>query len=355
MDMTIAQSTPKQSFFRTWRRELIRGGVLFTLVVGIGLFIRNFKHDMPTPWGVLGSFGDFDWGDGDGDRGGSLFGGGREIGDPWEFRTQLKSEQIVWIRNTNGPIDVVPSESDWLEITAEKSWRRSSPGSVEMVAVPSARGVTICALWEGRERRCGEDGDYRLNGVRKNDVAVRFTVHLPRGTPVDASTVNGPLEIVGVASPVEATTVNGRVLVNTASGSVKATTVNGSIEAIMHALDGAGDIDLTTVNGSVSAGLPARINVTIDAQTVNGRVETDFPVKISGKISTRHLRGTIGNGGQLLRLNTVNGSINIHEAGPEHQHLPTPRPTPSVQRPRAPRAPAVAPAAPVTPTPPPSH
>jgi Putative adhesin len=355
MDMTFAQSTPKRSFFRTWRRELIRGGVLFTLVVGTGLFIRSFKDNVPTPWGVLGSFGDFDWGDGDGDRGGSLFGGSREVGDPWEFRTQLKPSQLVWIRNTNGPVNVMLSDNDWLEVTAEKSWRRSNPGAVELVAIPSARGITICALWDGRERRCAEDGDYRLNGVRKNDVAVRFTVHLPRGIAVDASTVNGPLEIVGVASPVEATTVNGRVLVNTASGPVKATTVNGSIEAIIHALGGEGDIDLTTVNGSVSAGLPARINATIDAQTVNGRVETDFPVKISGKISTRHLRGTIGTGGQRLRLNTVNGSIKIHEAGPEHQHAPTPHPMPSVQRPRAPR-PARAPAvAPVAPTPPPSH
>jgi len=109
------------------------------------------------------------------------------------------------------------------------------------------------------------------------------------------------------------------------------------------------------VNGSVSAGLPARINATIDAQTVNGRVETDFPVKISGKISTRHLRGTIGTGGQRLRLNTVNGSINVHEAGPQHQHPPTPHPLPNIHRtPRAPRAPAVAPTAP-TPTPTPSR
>ena len=39
-------------------------------------------------------------------------------------------------------------------------------------------------------------------------------------------------------------------------------------------------------------------------------------VAISGKMSTRHLHGTMGNGGALLKLMTVNGSITIHEAGP---------------------------------------
>lgn len=320
-----APAGPQKSFLRTWRRELIRGGVLFSLVVVAGLVITNVKANVPTPWGVLNSFGNFDWGDGEG---GSLFGHNRSVGDPWEFRTQLKPSQHVWIRNTNGPIDVTPGESNWLEVHAEKSWRHSSPGSVELIAVPSAGGVTICALWDGRERRCGEDGDYRLNGVRKNDVAVRFTVRLPAGVPVEASTVNGALQIDGVSAPVEANTVNGRIMVNTASGPVKATTVNGSIEAIMQELQ-TGDVELTTVNGSVRAGLPPRINATIDAETVNGRVETDFPVKISGKISTRHLRGTIGAGGQTLRLNTVNGSITIHEASPQASETPRP--------PRAPR------------------
>jgi len=335
MDMSLDQSTPLKRFWRTWRRELVRGGVLFGLVVGTGLVIRSIKVNMPTPWGVLGSFGDFDWGEG----GADLFGRNREVGDAWEFRSAVKPSQHVWIRNTNGPIEVVAGSGDTLEVHAEKSWRNSSPGSVELVAVPSERGVTICALWEARERRCGDGGDYRLHGVRKNDVAVRFTVHLPRGVPIDASTVNGPLEIEGVSAPVEATTVNGRILVNTAMGPIKATTVNGSIEAIMQALSG-GDVDLTTVNGSVTAALPPNLNATLNAQTVNGRVDTDFPVKITGKVSTRHLRGTIGDGGgPTLKLATVNGSISIREAspdGPMHRMkgpvAPRPPRTPRAQR-----------------------
>ena len=345
MDMSLEQPSPFKRFLRTWRREIIRGGVLFGLVVGAGLVIRsavrNVKARIPESLGALGSFGDFDWGGGEG---GNLFGHGRSVGDEWQYRALLKDGQHVWIRNTNGPIEVVGGWSDSLEVRVQKSWRHSSPGSVELVPVVSERGVTICAMWEARERRCNDGGDYRLNGVRKNDVAVRFTVALPRGVPLDVSTVNGGLEIGGTDASVEATTVNGRIAVSTSKGPIEATTVNGSIDADVQELV-VGDMKLTTVNGSLNAGLPRKINANIDAETVNGRVETDFHVKISGKVSTRHLRGMIGTGGPTLKLVTVNGSISLHEANqnptPEVrvQVGPIPRVHVEVQTPQPPQQP----------------
>ena len=345
MTMTIDQvTTPSTAkrLWRTWRREIIRGGVLFGLVVGGGLVIRSIKVSMPgsEALGALGAFGDFNWGDGDA---GELFGHNRHTGDEWEYRALIKPSQHVWIRNTNGPIEVVAAEGDSVVIRVEKSWHMSDPQVVKLIPVPTERGLTVCAMWEARESRCDEGGEYQMNGVKKNDVAVRFTVELPKSVPVSASTVNGGLEIDGVSAPVEAGTVNGRIAVSTATGPVQATTVNGSIEANMSSLTG-GDVRLTTVNGSVMAGLPLQLNADIDAVTVNGRVETDFPVKIIGKITPRHLRGTIGSGGSALKLNTVNGSITIHEADPnpnpnaDHPHMHW-----APKAPRAPHAPVTTP------------
>jgi putative adhesin len=327
MDMSLEQPSPFKRFLRTWRREIIRGGVLFGIVVGAGLVIRsavrNVKDHIPESLGTLGSFGNFDWGDGEG---GNLFDHGRNVGDPWDLNVSLQDGQHVWIRNTNGPIEVVGGTSDQLQVHAEKSWRHSSPSSVHLTKVMSAQGITICAMWEAREQRCEDGGDYRMNGVRKNDVAVRFTVALPRGVRLDVSTVNGGLQIDGVSAPVEANTVNGRIVVNTSKGPIQATTVNGSIEANMQELTG-GDVNLITVNGSVNAGLPRAINANVDAETVNGRVNTDFSVQVTGKLSPKHLRGKIGTGGPTLKLNTVNGSISLHEA----EANPTPHPDVRVQ------------------------
>lgn len=340
IDQAAAPSGPKR-LWRTWRREIIRGGVLFGLVVGAGLFIRSIRVNVPSPLGALGAFGDFNWGDGDG---GDLFGRGRHTGNEWEYRALIKPSQHVWIRNTNGPIEVVGAEGDSVVIRVEKSWHMSDPQVVKIIPVSTERGLTVCAVWEARESRCDEGGEYHMNGVKKNDVAVRFTVELPKSVPVNASTVNGSLEIDGVSAPVEAATVNGRIAVSTSAGPVQATSVNGSIEANMHSLTG-GDVRLTTVNGSVSAGLPLQLNAEIDAETVNGRVETDFPVKIIGKITPRHLRGTIGTGGSALKLVTVNGSITLHSADSDMN--PNPNPNPHVhwapKAPRAPRAPVTTP------------
>ena len=102
MDMSLEQPSPFKKFLRTWRREIIRGGVLFGLVVGAGLVIRsavrNVKDHIPESLGNLGSFGNFEWGDGEG---GNLFDHGRNVGDPWDLNISLQDGQHVWIRNTN--------------------------------------------------------------------------------------------------------------------------------------------------------------------------------------------------------------------------------------------------------------
>jgi hypothetical protein len=337
--MLSDQPSPFRRFLSTWRREIIRGGVLFALVVAAGLVISNVRVGFGLPWAALRSFGNFDI-----DPESDLFGPGREVGDAWEWHGQVKPSQQVWIRNTNGPVAVVQGTGDMLAVTAEKSWRHSEPNAVELVPVTSERGVTICALWVAHERRCGAEGEYELHGVRKNDVAVRFTVHLPRGVKLDVSTMNGEVAIEGAAAPVVANTLNGRILVHTSVGPVRANTVNGSIEAAMDALTG-GDIELGTVNGGVTVVLPSGLNAAVDASTVNGRVETDFPLALTGKISPRHMRGTIGSGGMTLKLNTVNGSVTIRRAdGRSADVTPEPQVAPRAPHPPHPlRARRVAP------------
>jgi hypothetical protein len=327
------QPRPARRFWRTWRREIVRGGVLFGLVVGAGLFIRSIKFRVPVSLGNLGSFGDFNW---DGDNGRDQFGAGRQVGDAWEYRAFIKPSQHVWIRNTNGPIDVVAGTGDSLVIHADKSWHMSNPQLVQIVPVTSDRGLTVCAVWEAQDSRCNDGGDYHLSGLTKNDIAVRFTVQLPRNIPVDVSTLNGGLQVEGASAPVNAATINGRIAVRTSTGPVNASTVNGSIEAVMQSLKN-GDVRLRTVNGSVSAAVPRDINANINAETVTGRVETDFPVRVSGKISPRHLHGTIGNGGPTLELATVNGSVTLHDVSTYPTSDSHARPAVSVPAPHGPR------------------
>ena len=70
-------------------------------------------------------------------------------------------------------------------------------------------------------------------------------------------------------------------------------------------------LKMATVNGSITLTLPPDLNTDVKATTVNGDISSDFPMTVSGRISRRKVEGTIGGGGRLLSLDSVNGSITL--------------------------------------------
>jgi hypothetical protein len=219
----------------------------------------------------------------------------------------------------NGSNNVVPATGDKAEVTAVKRWRRGDPADVKIEATKVGNGqdVLVCAVWSERTE-CDEDGYETRNDRRwrdddnRNDVSVEFTVRLPAGVRLITSTVNGALDIDGATSSVEASTVNGEIRASSTGGPVSASTVNGSVEVRMREM-GTEPLEFSTVNGSVTVYVPDNINAELDMRTVNGRVSSDFPLTISGRINPRHLRATLGKGGQRLEFSTVNGSVELRK------------------------------------------
>jgi hypothetical protein len=204
-------------------------------------------------------------------------------------------------------------------VHAEKRWRRGDPEDVKITVrqVGSSGGdVIVCALWNDRSS-CDEDGyhshsDNWWGNNNHNDTEVEFVVRLPAGVKVDASTVNGGVEIDGATSTVVAHTVNGSVEARSSGGSVSAHTTNGDIMVRSAALDGE-HTEYTTTNGTITVELPGSVNADIDMRTVNGHLTSDFPLTIEGTFSPRRLHATLGKGGSTLRLSTVNGSIRLRK------------------------------------------
>ena len=233
----------------------------------------------------------------------------------FEWRGGLDAGDAVEVRGVNGPIEAVASSGRQVVVTAVKhEGRKGDPADVTIEVVEHAGGVTICAMYPNRrgkrENRCAP-GDSHLSN-HENDTRVDFRIELPTGVNLVAGTVNGDVEVRRVDGDVKASTVNGDVEVE-AGGNAEASTVNGSIRASM-ASDLADDLRFSTVNGSVAVSLPADANAEVEAATVNGSMESDFPLTVQGRFSNRRMRGTIGEGGHLLKLETVNGSVTIRRA-----------------------------------------
>lgn len=240
------------------------------------------------------------------------------VAQDFHWNGRLAAGKRLEIRGVNGSIRALAASGDEIDVTAKKTARRSDPDEVEIKVVPSEEGVTICAVYPTprrarHENRC-EPGDDWSSSTENNDVTVDFTIKLPAGIVFDGRTVNGDVDAENLGADASVSTVNGSVDVS-AAGHVEATTVNGSIRATMGRADWSGDAEFSTVNGGITLTLPDGVSTEVRAETVNGDLETDFPLTVSGRFGPRHMRGTIGGGGnRTLELSTVNGSIRIRKA-----------------------------------------
>jgi DUF4097 and DUF4098 domain-containing protein YvlB len=259
---------------------------------------------------------------------------------------QLAAGSQVSIRNINGPITVREATDNRVEIRATKI--PSSRGSIRDVAFDVREadgGVEVCTVYDTnascRDRNLGSNRNVR--------VSVEYTVLVPRsmrlsmGTgngalsiaragadlsastgngsitigetagPVTASTGNGDVRVDSANGPVRVSTGNGRVSITTGTGDVNANTGRGEIDVRMGSLPAAHNMTFNSGSGPIRVSLPADFNGEIDASTGNGSLRSDFAISVVGRLDAQHVRGTIGKGGPLLRLNTGNGMIELRK------------------------------------------
>jgi hypothetical protein len=128
----------------------------------------------------------------------------------------------------------------------------------------------------------------------------------------DASlgTSGGGIEADAIDGALVARTSGGWVHINGVNGHVDARTSGGSIVAAFNKGDSQGG-DLYTSGGSIEARIDPAANLEIDAATSGGGVESDLPLRVSGRFAHDYLHGTLGSGGQVLRMHTSGGSIHI--------------------------------------------
>lgn len=235
----------------------------------------------------------------------------------FHWNGRLAAGKRLEIKGVNGAIRAMAATGDEIDVTARKTSRRSDPDEVKIEVVPFADGITICAVYptsrHARHENSCEPGDSWSSSSENNDVTVDFTIKLPAGIVFSGQTVNGDVDADGLGADALVSTVNGSIDVS-AAGHVEATTVNGSIRAAMGRADWSSEAEFSTVNGGITLTLPENLSADVTAETVNGDLETDFPLTVTGKFGPRHMRGTIGTGGRLLKLSTVNGSIHLRKA-----------------------------------------
>jgi len=160
------------------------------------------------------------------------------------------------------------------------------------------------------------DHDQTFNrGSHHNSTSVEYTLTVPRTARLDEiKLINGKLDVNGVSGEVRASCINGRLEAHDLGGAARLSTINGRLDARFGQLAGR-DVELNSVNGSVELTIPSDSQAEIEASTVSGGIENDFGLHVNNHRFVGHdLRGELGSGATHIRLENVNGRIEIRHA-----------------------------------------
>jgi DUF4097 and DUF4098 domain-containing protein YvlB len=144
------------------------------------------------------------------------------------------------------------------------------------------------------------DADTSGGGIRIDSV---------RGN-VRADTSGGSIAITGVTGDIHADTSGGSIKIDEAGGQVRADSSGGPIRVSFGPGNASGG-SLSTSGGGITVTLDATVGLDIDASSSGGSVEFDMPLTVQGRVSKNAVKGKLGSGGELLKLRTSGGGIEI--------------------------------------------
>jgi DUF4097 and DUF4098 domain-containing protein YvlB len=224
----------------------------------------------------------------------------------WHKTYQLDPNGRVEISNVNGKIDVEPSTGNTVDVTATKKARGASSESAKAAL---ERATILDDVSGGRIRV--ETKNQRISGFMTGSVQVEYRVKVPAGAEVKFTTVNGGVELTGLAGRIVAETTNGGVVTHGVAGQLDASTTNGGLDIDLVRMP-EGGVKLECTNGGIKVRLPRDAKATISASITNGGIETDnLSIDATGENTRRRLEGRMNGGGPRLEAEGVNGGIRL--------------------------------------------
>jgi hypothetical protein len=212
-------------------------------------------------------------------------------GNNVQYEVRVPAQTRVWIDTSGGGITVSGIRG---EVKTDTSG--GGIGVTDVVgnvdADSSGGGITLRDI-QGDVRADTSGGGVEANGITG---------------PVKAESSGGSIELERVSGDIEADTSGGGIRIVEAGGRVNADTSGGGIEASFVRGNSRGG-SLSTSGGGIEVSIDPAADLAIEAS--GNAVKTDLPLAVRGEISRGSLSGTLGKGGNTLRLHTSGGSVRI--------------------------------------------
>ncbi len=186
------------------------------------------------------------------------------------------------------------------------------------------------------DRQDGDVVDIQVRAPRGPFVSFRnrwihVEIMAPENTKLNLHSGDGSLIVAGIAAPADLSTGDGHIEVSDFSGPLKAKTSDGSMKIVgrfddLNLSSGDGHITcevqpgskmsgrwvIRTGDGSLTLRLPNGFAADLQARTGDGHIRINLPITMkSSSNDGHHVEGALNGGGNLLDIQTGDGSVNI--------------------------------------------
>ncbi len=247
--------------------------------------------------------------------------------------TVEKTSKEVYVKTSGGDVELIDVEG---LVDAKTSGGDIDVKNNKAKVVAKTSGGTIKLTNVGAEVDAHTSGgDIIVNGS-KGSIGVSTSggdIELNDiGDVVSAKTSGGDVEAINVKNGIEAQTSGGDIELDGIDGYVEAATSGGDVEAKLTLKDFSKDhhVTMNSSGGDLKLFIPANLPATIDATIkISGfswndyDISSDFPLttdrnkdrenKRGQRIELIHSEGKINGGGDLIKLETSNGNIEIRK------------------------------------------
>jgi DUF4097 and DUF4098 domain-containing protein YvlB len=211
--------------------------------------------------------------------------------------------------NLNGPVHISAWDRNEVKVDAVKSaYSKERLDEAQIIVDAGKEHVSIRTQYP--------DHDHTFNwGSHDNPASVEYTLTVPRPAALDEiKLVNRSLDITGASGEVHASCINGRMEAKNLAGRAELSTINGRLDATFDELPSS-EVELKSVNGALELTIPSDSRAEIEASTISGEIDNNLGLDVSHHGFVGHdLRGELGSGGTHIKLEEVNGRIEIRHA-----------------------------------------
>ncbi|HEX5170137.1 MAG TPA: hypothetical protein VFW11_13255 [Cyclobacteriaceae bacterium] len=256
----------------------------------------------------------------------------------------------LMVLNINGSIEVKGYKGDKIIVETEKTIHAKTESQLERAKEKLAFGYkdlsdTLILYIDGLCYSFGKQKDHNNsdhNGWGYNwqnchdgdgwvkdesfDYTMNFTIQVPEGISVVASTINnGDVTVLDVKGEVVANNINGSIKLDHLLSKAIAHTINGNLD-LSYDVNPSDDCRFYTLNGNINADFSKGLAANLSFESFNGEFYTNLeqmellPVtveKVDNKPGVRYkIKGNrykIRNGGANLDFETFNGDVYLKE------------------------------------------